>query len=320
VRGAILAALFFAGGCHSSANRADGGGGGGGSAGGGGGGGDGADLSASEPTDGGTAPAATYLLALDAGAFPPTTAHPSALVYLPSGFDPTPPLSVIVYIHGFSNCVENIVRDAGGECEPDGGTRAAYALTAQLEATNKNAILLAPEIDYDAQTGNPGNLGTTDGFKALLTETLADLAGPLHGATVADVGTIIVASHSGGYQTAAGIASKGGIPVMEIDLLDSLYGNTTEFDAWAKLVGPGKRFADVYTNGGGTLANSQAMATRAQAWVPAAQLLDDRTTATLTDAQYAHELIFKLSALAHDGVPTYYFGKLVGSSSLAPKK
>ena len=283
------------------------------------------DLSASEPTDGGggdggSAAAATYLLTLDAGAFPPTTAHPSALVYLPRGFDPTPPLSVVVFIHGFSNCVENVVRDAGGECTPDGGTRAAYALSAQLEATNKNALLLVPEIDYDQQTGAPGTLGTSDGFQALLAETLADLAGPLNGATVADVGTLIVTSHSGGYQAAAGIASKGGVPVDEIDLFDSLYGNITDFDNWAKAVGPGKRFTDFYTSGGGTLSNSQAMATRAQAWVPATQLLDDRTTDTLTDAEYAHELIFKLSGLSHDGVPAYYFGKVIGTSVLAPKK
>ena len=122
--------------------------------------------------------------------------------------------------------------------QPDGGTRAAYSLSAQLEATNKNALLLVPEIDYDKQTGAPGNLGTTGGFKALLAETLADLAGPLHGAGVADVGTLIVTSHSGGYQAAAGIASKGGVPVDEIDLFDSLYGNTADFDAWAKAVGP----------------------------------------------------------------------------------
>ncbi len=281
------------------------------------------DFSASAPSDAGTttAAAATYLLSLDAGAFPPT-AHPSALVYLPRGFDPTPPLSIVVFLHGFSNCVENVVRDAGAECTPGGGVRAAYALASQLEATNKNAILLVPETDYDAQTGNPGNLGATDGFRALVAETLADLAGPLHGATVADIGTVIVASHSGGYQAAAGIASKGGIPVAEIDLLDSLYGNIADFDAWAQAVGssPGQRFADVYTQGGGTLANSQAMATRAAAWVPPAQLLDDRTTDTLTDAQYAHQLLFKLSALSHDGVPGYYFGKLVGTSVLAPKK
>ncbi len=308
MRGAIVA-LAIAGCASSPAKAPDGG--------------DAADLSATGPTDGGVATtddAATYLLTLDAGAFPPTAAHPSALVYVPRNFDPTPPLSVIVFIHGFSNCVENVVRDAGGECEPDGGTRAAYSLASQLETTAKNAILLVPEIDYDAQTGNPGNLGTTDGFKALLTETLADLSGPLHGATVADVGTLIVASHSGGYESAAGIASMGGVPVDELYLLDSLYGNTSDFDAWAMAVSAGKRFADVYTSGGGTLANSQAMATRAQAWVPAAQLLDDRTTDTLTDAQYAHELIFKMSALAHDGVPAYYFGKLVGTSVLAPKK
>ena len=72
--------------------------------------------------------------------------------------------------------------------------------------------------------------------------------------------------------------------------------------------------ANVYTSGGGTLANAQAMATRAQAWVPAAQLLDDRTTDTLTDAQYAHELLFKMSGLSHDGVPAYHFGKLVGTA------
>ncbi|HEX8953567.1 MAG TPA: hypothetical protein VF945_17040, partial [Polyangia bacterium] len=57
-----------------------------------------------------------------------------------------------------------------------------------------------------------------------------------------------------------------------------------------------------------------------QGWVPAAQLLDDRTTATLADADYAHELLFKLSGLSHDGVPAYYIGTLVGSSVLAPKK
>jgi hypothetical protein len=281
------------------------------------------DLATSEPSDGGISspsPSATYLLTLDAGAFPPTAAHPSALVYVPRNFDPTPPISIVVFLHGFSNCVENVVRDAGGECTPGGGTRAAYALAAQLEASGKNAILLCPEVLFDQSAGNPGTLGTTNGFKALVTEVLADLNGALGGAGIGDVGTVVVASHSGGYQAAAAIANKGGVPVAELYLLDSLYGNSADFDTWAKAVGPGKRFADVYTNGGGTLANSQAMATRATAWVPAAQLLDDRTTATWSDADYAHQLLFKLSALAHDGVPAYYFGKLVGSSVLANKK
>src|SRR5262249_43242867 len=82
VRGAIIVVALALAGCGGSAGS-----------GGNGDGGDPGDLSATAPSDGGARPAATYLLTLDAGAFPPTTAHPSALVYLPSGFDPTPPIS-----------------------------------------------------------------------------------------------------------------------------------------------------------------------------------------------------------------------------------
>jgi hypothetical protein len=67
---------------------------------------------------------------------------------------------------------------------------------------------------------------------------------------------------------------------------------------------------------GGTLANSQAMADRAATWVPASELVDDRTSSTWPDSTYAHGLLFKFSMLSHDGVPRYYFGKLVSTSSL----
>ncbi len=273
------------------------------------------------PRDLTPAPPATYLLQLDAGAFAPVPSHPSALVYLPTGFDPTQPVGLIVYIHGFDNCVENIVRDAGQPCTPGQPARSAYSLAAQLEASNKNAMLLCPEIDYDQATGAPGNLGLQNGFKALLTETLGDL--PQLGLTVDKFAPIVVASHSGGYQAAAGIAQRGGIPVQEIYLLDSLYGNTADYDAWVmsdlpSLVTTARRFATVYTTSGGTLANSQAMADRAATWVnpDAGVIVDDRTTSTWDDATYHHGLLFKHSALAHDGVPVYYFGKLVSSSQL----
>ena len=286
------------------------------------------DLSASAPSDlagSGPAldPAGTFLLTLDAGAFPPGP-HPSALVYIPSRFDPTPPISIVVYLHGFDNCVENVVRDAGEPCTKGGADRAAYALASQLETSGKNAILLCPEVMFDQATGAPGNLGLTNGFRALLTETLLDLSTPLRNATIADVGTVVIASHSGGYDAADGLINRGGVPISELYMLDSLYdGNAaTTFDPWVKMLGPGHRYGNVYTSGGGTLALSQAQGTRMSTFVHGDMglLLDDRTTDTLTDAQYAHELIFKLSALAHDAVPTYYFGKFVGTSSLPNKK
>ena len=80
-----------------------------------------------------------------------------------------------------------------------------------------------------------------------------------------------------------------------------------------------RRFANVYTSGGGTEANSQAQADRYAMWVDAGTIIDDRTTSTWPDATYRHGLLFKLSALAHDDVPRYYFEHMLETSSLAAR-
>ena len=270
----------------------------------------------------------TFVYSLDAGAFPPTSAYPSVLVYLPSGYRPIRPLSVIVYIHGFNNCVTNIVRDAGLPCSGSGAANNAYSLAAQLEASGKNAILVAPEVRFNQATGDPGNLYKTNGLRALLDETFGLLQSSLGNVTSSDIGQLIVASHSGGYQAASGIVTSGGIPTDELWLFDSLYGETPNFDAWVKkdlnsFAGnpSARRFADIYTSGGGTLTNSQMMAVRAKSWIPAdaGVIIDDRTTSTWTDDVYHHGVLFKLSSLPHDGVPRYYFERML-STSILPNK
>lgn len=271
--------------------------------------------------------AGTYPLRLAAGAFPPVGEHPNALVYVPPDFDPTPPIALVVYIHGFNNCVENIVRTKGESCDPQKGTpvRNAFSLIDQLQASKRNALLLCPEVAFDQSSAETGNLGKTDGFKALVAEALQALPAPLSQLTVREVGEVVLASHSGGYKVAAAIATRGGVPIRELFLFDSLYGANADFDAWvmqdlASFSGaaPRRRFADVYTSSGGTQALSQAMADRARSWVMAdpAALVDDRTTATWPDATYRHGLLFKLSGLTHDGVPRYYFSRMLETSAL----
>jgi hypothetical protein len=44
----------------------------------------------------------------------------------------------------------------------------------------------------------------------------------------------------------------------------------------------------------------------------------DDTTANLATADFADPLIMKLSGLTHDGVPQYYFGRMVSSAGFAP--
>lgn len=268
----------------------------------------------------------TLPLWLDHGAFARDPAHPSALVYVPSGFDPTPPLDLVVYVHGFYNCVSNVVGSTATSCAANEPARAAYALAAQLEGAAKNALLVLPEVAYDRASADPGQLGVDGGLRALLAEALAQL-GSVGSFTVDDLGHVVVASHSGGYRAAGAMAVRGGVAVDEVWLLDSLYGATADFDAWvlsdrAALADPSaRRFADVYTGGGGTLSNSQAMATRAAGWMSGEPgvLVDDRTSSTWPPSRFAHGLLFKRSGLAHDGVPRYYFGKLLATSGLRNK-
>jgi hypothetical protein len=55
---------------------------------------------------------------------------------------------------------------------------------------------------------------------------------------------------------------------------------------------------------------------RPAGWLPAAALVDDRTTATWPAATYEHGALFERSGLAHDAVPRYYPGRLMATSTL----
>ncbi len=299
----------------------------------------GGDLAGS-PGDGGSVDSgpvligpSTYTFSLDAGAFPPSKSHPSVLVYVPSGFDPTPPLSIIVYIHGFNNCVSNIIRAAGTSCDADAGLPVSdsYALAAQLEMAHKNALLICPEVAFDQATSAAGTLANAGGFTKLLDETLADMRPVLGPRTHADIDKVVLASHSGGDVVAADIATVGGVPVDEIHLLDSLYQDTAQFESFIKsdlpdIVVRKHRFASVYTCcSSGPEANTQAMIPTVEGYFTgypgdAGIVEDDRTSSTWPLTTYQHGVLFKFSGLSHNDVPRYYFGKLVQTSVLPDKR
>lgn len=271
----------------------------------------------------------TLTFDLAAGAFPAKPGQPSVLVYIPSGFRAEPPYDLIVYVHGFNNCVVNVVKETGGTCSTGGATRGASNLINQLEDTNKNAILVVPEVKFEQASGDPGKLGTTDGLKNFLAELLPKLEPQLGPAGLADIGNLLLMSHSGGYWALAKMATIGGVPVDEVHLLDSLYGYESTFQDWIELdpaahamTPPLRRFFSVYTAGGGTDDNNMAMATGAASWSWFDQdaRLYDNTTSTWTPDQYLHGAMWKRSSLSHSGVVLYYFQQLIQTSPLLSDK
>lgn len=96
--------------------------------------------------------------------------HPGALVYVPSNFAyTTPSLEVVVYIHGYNNCIANIVRspELACNCTASADVREGYDLIAQFEkasmelaksddSVGTNRIFVAAEVAYDQANDSPG--------------------------------------------------------------------------------------------------------------------------------------------------------------------
>jgi hypothetical protein len=92
--------------------------------------------------------------------------HPGALVYVPTTFDKSSEtIELTVYIHGYWNCIRNIVRPISSACNctANGDVRSAYDLIGQFERGAKevgesanNWIFVAAEVAYDQANDSPG--------------------------------------------------------------------------------------------------------------------------------------------------------------------
>lgn len=252
----------------------------------------------------------TRLMTLANQAFP-DSGHYGALLHAPPAFRPTGPFDLVVYFHGHNNCVENVAGNVRTRCTPGGSTRGVSNLIGQFDQVNPNALLVLPQLRWDAATGDPGRLRRSDGLKLLLNELFASAPDILGGRGLLDVRKTMLCAHSGGYVATAACLRSGGVPVQEVALFDALYGDSSTFERFAQA----GKFTNIYTAGGGTAPNSRALARDLQARFPAETRWDD-TTGDLTEADYAARILFKRTALSHGAVPSYYFGRVIGHAGL----
>ncbi len=278
------------------------------------------------PQRAGDAGSATWELVLDAGAFPPA-AWPSVVVHAPAGLRVKKPLAVVIWLHGLGNCAENVLRDQDGECTPGAGLRTSFGLATSLDASDRNALLIVPELSFDSGSNDPGSLATPGGLRALLAETLADLAPELGPLTVDDLSPVILVAHSGAWSSSSEALEEGEVPITEVWELDSLYDGIPLFVSWIEMnlpgfvgVPPERRFVTVYTDL--TDANSINMAETAEVdWLPdAGAVLDDRGTGDVPDDALRIGMVFKRSGLEHSQLARVWFPRLLVTSRLPPRR
>jgi len=149
---------------------------------------------------------------------------PRVLLHIPKGFDPNKPAVMVVFYHGHG---ATLTRDV----------LARQEVPEQISEAGANAVLVAPQLAFDARSSNAGKLFEPGAFARMVREAgdqLTKLYGdPRAGKTFANMPIIIVA-YSGGYLSAATSIERGGMKgrVRGIVLLDALYGELGGFANW----------------------------------------------------------------------------------------
>jgi hypothetical protein len=259
----------------------------------------------------------------------PSSGHPDVAVHVPTGFRPCDHPSLVVYFHGFWNCVVNAMGDVDTPCSSGGAERVALQLVTHFDEAGVNAILVATEIAFDVASGDPGKLSNTGEFRAMLHEMLVGHLDAMLGYPL-DVGSfdrIVLASHSGGYHAVADVIQAGKVPIDQVLLFDSLYGYESTYESWVKQSLSGfkqkRRFANVWSTGGGTLDNSESLESSiasalSQAGLSSLLFYDGATSTSLSAQDYAHPIFLKHSGLGHYDIPRHYFAPLLRASGIAP--
>ena len=172
----------------------------------------------------------TLALSLEHAPFPaPGTGYRDDTVYVfvPAHYRwrPEDGVASLVHFHGHDTTAERAM-----------GT---HQLREQLADSKQNAVLVVPQLAVMAADSSCGKLETPGGLGRLLTEALASAArvgrvtlGETAFAADAELGTVCVSAHSGGYHAAACSLRAGGVDVRETYLFDALYADLEVFRDW----------------------------------------------------------------------------------------
>ena len=146
------------------------------------------------------------------------------LVHVPAGFDVRKPAVIVVFFHGHGATLERDVRDR-------------QLLPRQITESGTNAVLVAPQLAYDAADSSAGKFWERDGLKRFMAEAaerLAAVYGDPRSEEVFAKMPVVIVSYSGGFETAAWSLHVGGLGkrITGVVLLDSLYGHVDKFASW----------------------------------------------------------------------------------------
>jgi hypothetical protein len=207
-------------------------------------------------------------------------------VFVPRGFRPDGPVNLVFFFHGWDSTIDD--------------AQQRFDLYRQFSLSGARALLVLPEVAWNAPDSFGGKLEEKGGFTRLVNE----LMGALSTVGVIDasprLGSIMLAGHSGAFEVIALILANGDLAanIQEVCLFDAVYARTMQFAAWIeKRAG---RFASVSSaDGEETTVVGDLIADLKADGVPYTQVTDDPDS----DAQaMSARVVFLQSHSDHYGV------------------
>lgn len=165
---------------------------------------------------------------------------PTVWIRIPGGL--TAPFASVTHLHGHNAVLADML--------------ASKHLPELFAAAGRDAIVVVPQGPVNAVSGDFGKLMDPGGHQALIRDVIA--LGYREGlVAIPQSSGVVLTSHSGGYLATAAIVEDGGLPVDEVHLYDSLYGQSATYEAFAR---SGGVLRSSYTSYGGTDGQNLALA------------------------------------------------------------
>lgn len=243
-----------------------------------------------------------------------------AVVHVPEGFDPRPPVHVVVLLHGWSCCAESFVGTT--PCGPRDPAPRGWGVSRHHDRAGTNTVLVAPQLALLERDSSPGRFSERAFFRSWLGEILE---GPLSrrlGTRLdeGDLGTVTLVAHSAGYQTALAILENGDLPVTNVVLLDALYSGTERFVAWlaatpSRADAPSRHLVSVHTRLRSTSRQSALLARLARARLGRPAVATP-SIAGLRRAVSAHAAVVAETPFGHGEVPARHLSEILSALGL----
>ncbi len=243
-----------------------------------------------------------------------TPGAPSAIVHAPPAFDPAAPLSLVVFLHGWSGCARVLAQSGSVACREGETARDGWGLAARFDEAGVNALFVVVQLAFMQRNGSAGRFEEPGRFGAFLREMLAALSSQI-GSPPAELVRITLLAHSAAFETALAILARGQVPVAHVVLFDALYRGFIPFADWAA-EDEDRRLVSLYTGDGRTARQNDLLAARALNALPETAVARDLDR-PLAEQIAAHRVVIARSPAPHASVPAHHLPEILRALGLS---